>query len=177
MELKKLRSREFAVSFVIIAFSTILIFFSGTETSLEKDLLTSGYVEASIDEILISNRSAAVILGTNSESLPIYVSIEQALAIRSGAVGEEGVRPDTHDLLKKIINKEAIRVLGLSIDKLEDNIYYGTLYLKRGNEILEIDTRPSDGMAVVSRANKSIFIKEELLHKDEVPAESPKISV
>ena len=115
--------------------------------------------------------------------LPIWIGPGEAHAIRRMLSGEPFPRPLTHDLLVLIIEGLKARVSRVVISDMRESTFYATVMVQREGEMLSIDARPSDSIAVALRAKAPIFVNEELLQEplrrgegeggDESPPEEP----
>ncbi len=90
--------------------------------------------------------------------LPIWIGQAEALAIALELRGEKPPRPLTHDLMRNMLDQLGVRVLRVVIHDLIDSTYYATIYLEHGEKSYEIDSRPSDAMALALRTNAPIYI-------------------
>ncbi len=103
--------------------------------------------------------------------LPIFVGPCEAQAIARLVKREAFPRPLTHDLLALVVEGLRAKVTRVTINDLREGTYYATLLLERGpEEVLSIDARPSDSIAVALRAQAPLFVNEELL---QAPPEQP----
>ena len=98
-----------------------------------------------------------------ARSFPIVISIFEATAISLKVKGIETPRPMTHDLLKNTIENLGAAVEKISITNLTDNTFYARLFLKTKNNTVEVDSRPSDAIALALRTKSPIFVAEEIL--------------
>ena len=90
----------------------------------------------------------------------------QALAIKNGLEKKFEIRPLTHDLMASIFENFNITVLFVKIDRADEaGLYYAKTLLQRNNQILALDSRPSDAAAIAARAGSKIYFKRELLEK------------
>ncbi len=91
--------------------------------------------------------------------LPIFVGRYQAAAMQRGCKNQTPQRPMTHDLLDTTVEALSADLERVSIDKLEDDIFHGTAWLRtaHGREIA-IDARPSDLLAWTARRNVPVFV-------------------
>ncbi len=104
--------------------------------------------------------------------LPIFVGPCEAQAIARLVKREAFPRPLTHDLLGMIVEGLHAKVTRVVIHDLREGTYFASLQLVRGQEVLSIDARPSDSIAVALRAEAPLFVNEELLQSPpEQPAE------
>jgi bifunctional DNase/RNase len=97
--------------------------------------------------------------------LPIFVGPFEAQAIARMLKQETFPRPLTHDLLALIVEGLKARVTRVVIGELREATYHASLMLERGSdEIVSIDARPSDSIAVALRTGAPLFVNEDLLH-------------
>jgi len=95
--------------------------------------------------------------------LPIWIGPGEALAIRRILSEEAFPRPLTHDLIQLIVDGLKARVSRVVIADLRENTFFASVYLERDNEVLMIDARPSDSIAIALRAKAQIYVNEKLL--------------
>lgn len=96
--------------------------------------------------------------------LKIIIAHAEAQAIAMELEKYTFRRPLTHDLLVNIVHTLEARVLELTIHKLEDNTFFAYLLLESAaGQVLEIDCRPSDGVAIALKTRASIYCDEDLL--------------
>jgi bifunctional DNase/RNase len=81
-------------------------------------------------------------------AVPIFIGGTEALSIQLRLKKQPYVRPLTHDLLDASIQKLGARVESVRIDKIESNVFHGTLVLVSGSGRIELDARPSDAIAI-----------------------------
>jgi bifunctional DNase/RNase len=108
------------------------------------------------------------------EVLPIWIGPAEANAIAMELAGKKFTRPLTHDLLKLAIQGLGARVSKVVVTEIQENTFFAKVYLTRDDDVLAIDARPSDSIALALRANASIFVARDLFlaHKKEVPGAS-----
>lgn len=95
--------------------------------------------------------------------LPIWIGRPEAEAIAAHLQSVKRERPLTHDLAKSLIVGLGADVRRVSITKVEDRTYFAELQLAKGAELLAVDARPSDSIAIALRCGAPIFAAEELL--------------
>ena len=124
-------------------------------------------IEVSIDSIrvsLLSQNRIVVLREENSERfLPIWIGPFEADAITLQLQGMEAPRPLTHDLLKSVIETLGGEVVHILINSLERNTYFARIVLDVNGDAVEIDSRPSDAIALAVRVNSPIFVAEEVM--------------
>jgi hypothetical protein len=115
-----------------------------------------------------------VILRDEAEKnfLPIWVGLFEANAIALQMEGVTTPRPMTHDLLKSVIEKVEGDVLRVVINALEENTFYAQIHLRVADRELQIDSRPSDAIALALRVNAPVFVEEGVLEKSRRTDES-----
>jgi bifunctional DNase/RNase len=97
--------------------------------------------------------------------LPIWIGISEAKAIASRIEGVEPPRPMTHDLLRSLVETLGARVEKVVISDLRENTFFALLYILRGDEILTVDARPSDAIALALRTDSPIFVRRAVMEK------------
>jgi uncharacterized protein len=95
--------------------------------------------------------------------LPIWIGPAEAAAIALALRGEKYQRPLTHDLTCTIIDGLGGRVDKVVITDQREGTYFGKLYLQRDQELVGIDARPSDCIALALRADAPIYLAEKVL--------------
>lgn len=94
--------------------------------------------------------------------LPIWIGQNEANAIALEMAGQKFQRPLTHDLLITVIKGLRASVVKVLISELKENTFYATILLQYDSEMLAVDARPSDSIAVALRARSPIFVSEKL---------------
>jgi bifunctional DNase/RNase len=97
--------------------------------------------------------------------LPIWVGIFEANAIAIEMEKVTTPRPMTHDLLRNVLKELETKVERIVINDLRDNTFFATIHLSRGAATWNIDSRPSDAIALALRSKADIFVEEEVLEK------------
>jgi len=95
--------------------------------------------------------------------LPIWIGPGEAQAIRRILSEETFPRPLTHDLLHIIVEGLKARITKVVIADLRENTFFASVFVERESEVLSIDSRPSDAIAVALRAKAQIYVNETLL--------------
>ncbi|MBQ7528885.1 bifunctional nuclease family protein [bacterium] len=103
-----------------------------------------------------------------TRSLPINIGVFEASSIAFVLEKTELARPITHDIVKDIIDNLQAEVKQVNIDKIVGDTFYATLVLEHDGKEINIDTRPSDGIAIALRTASPIYANEELLHNEGV---------
>lgn len=98
-----------------------------------------------------------------SRLLPIWIGRAEAEAIAAHLQSIKRERPLTHDLAKSLIVGLGADLRRVSITKVEDSTYYAEMQVVRGTDLVAVDARPSDSIAIALRCGAPIFAAEELL--------------
>jgi len=96
---------------------------------------------------------------------PIFIGYNEAMAIDRKLKDAQVPRPLTHDLLFNIIEQMGGKLARIVVNDLKEETYYAMLEIKRGDEIVEIDSRPSDAIALAVRTTVPIFVEEQVLNR------------
>jgi bifunctional DNase/RNase len=114
------------------------------------------------------NQSPVVILkdAMGERKIPIWIGHPEASAIAMELSGRRFPRPLTHDLLCNILKGLKARVQRVEISDLEENTFFAKIYLEREGEVLCIDARPSDSIAVALKAKAKIYADAKLFSSE-----------
>ncbi len=120
-----------------------------------------------------STNSPVVILREvgGERSLPIWIGSSEANAIAMEMQGVKPQRPMTHDLLKHLLSGLGGELRRVHITDLRDDTYFAELQIVRGEDVVQVDARPSDSIALALRCNAPIFTTESLLERSGLPSE------
>lgn len=99
-------------------------------------------------------------------TFPIVIGYFEASSIERRVKGLPAPRPLTHDLLASTIEALGGEIQDIYISELRDHTYYAKLRIRHDGETLEVDSRPSDAIAVAVTVDAPIFVAEEII--DEV---------
>ena len=108
----------------------------------------------------------------NRKALPIWIGSAEASAIIRKIEKLSVARPMTHDLIISIVDKTGYKLDRIEINDVEKETYYATLFLTKGDDVIEIDSRPSDAIAVAMRAEAPIFVTANVLMNGSVSTDS-----
>ena len=97
---------------------------------------------------------------------PIVIGNNEAFAIDRRLKGVPTPRPLTHDLLASVIEELGGTIDRIVINNLEHHTFFAQIHIKQGSSLIEIDSRPSDAIALGIASNVPIFVAEHVL--DEV---------
>jgi hypothetical protein len=127
----------------------------------------SDMVEVVIDSIrvsLISQQRIVILREVNADRyLPIWIGIYEAEAIALALQDVEVARPLTWDLLKNIFSVLEAHILRVEVISLHDDTYYGNIVAEVDGRKVDIDSRPSDAIALAVRAHVPILVSRPIL--------------
>ncbi|HEV8383580.1 MAG TPA: bifunctional nuclease family protein [Candidatus Acidoferrales bacterium] len=103
-----------------------------------------------------------------SAILPIWVGIYEANAIALEIEKVQTPRPMTHDLLKNLLLGLECRVQRVVVNELKDDTFYALIWIERDGQMMSVDSRPSDALALALRVDCPIFVDEEVLKSSKV---------
>lgn len=133
-------------------------------------------VQVEIDSIRVSlmSQHRIVILKdlAGERFLPIWIGPYEAEAITVSLQEMEVARPLTHDLLRNTLQALGAEVLHIDIVDLRDDVFYARIVLKVGSREVEIDSRPSDALALAVRVHVPIFVDEKVMSEASTEPES-----
>lgn len=111
----------------------------------------------------------------NRRALPIWIGSAEASSIIRKIENLSVTRPMTHDLVISIIEKTGYKVSKVEINDVEKETYFATIFLEDNNgEEIEIDSRPSDAIAIAIRVDAPIFVTPNVLSNGSVSTDSAK---
>lgn len=97
--------------------------------------------------------------------LPIWIGIFEANAIAIELENVKTPRPMTHDLLRNVISTLGAKVEKVVVNDLRENTFYAVIHLEKNGEKLQIDSRPSDAIALAVRVKAPIFVEDHVFEK------------
>ena len=100
-----------------------------------------------------------------SRQFPIAIGLPEAMAIDRGVKEVEMPRPMTHDLIGHVIEALGGRLERVVISDLHDNTFFATLHIERDGEIVEVDSRSSDAVALAVLLQAPIYAEEHVLQR------------
>lgn len=126
-------------------------------------------IKVTIDSVrasLLSQHRVVVLKEEGVERyLAIWIGPYEADAITIRLQGVEVARPLTHDLLQQTLTKLNARVSHILVNDLHDDTFYARIVLDREGERIELDSRPSDAIALAVRVQAPIFVSESVMER------------
>jgi bifunctional DNase/RNase len=112
----------------------------------------------------VSNMPIVILKDTNGDTvLPIWVGIYEANAIALEIEKVTTPRPMTHDLIKNVLVGLETQVHKVVVTELKEDTFYAVIWLERDGQVISIDSRPSDAIALAMRVDCPIFVEDEVL--------------
>ena len=103
--------------------------------------------------------------------LPIWIGHPEAAAILMKLQGAQTPRPMTHDLLNDLLDQLDAKCERVSVTELRDNTFYASITISVNGSEIEIDSRPSDAIALAVRCQAPIFAAEEVIDESSIEFE------
>src|ERR1700738_4219200 len=100
--------------------------------------------------------------------LPIWVGVYEANAIALEIEKVSTPRPMTHDLIKSVLNGLSTGVRKVVVNELKDDTFYALIWLEREGEMISVDSRPSDALALALRLDCPIFVDDSVLKSSKI---------
>jgi bifunctional DNase/RNase len=111
-----------------------------------------------------TNNPIVVLKDVNGTAiLPIWVGIYEASAIASEIDKQASARPMTHDLIRNLLFGLEAAVKKIVVSDLKDDTFYAVIWLERDGELISVDSRPSDALAIALRMDCPIFVDDTVL--------------
>jgi hypothetical protein len=124
-------------------------------------------VRMDLAQIVISetrDQQLIVLRERNGERvLPIVIGLSEALAIDRRVKGVQLQRPMTHDLLANVIESLSAELEKIVVNDLQDHTFYAKLVIRRQGELIEVDSRPSDAIALGVAGEVPIYVEDHVL--------------
>ena len=150
---------------------TRLLLESGRRNSFRAREMTLVLVLMELSRIIISELDDQQVVYLRevdgSRSFPILIGIFEAHSINRHVKGETSPRPLTHDLLRNAIEQLGGEVQDILITNLEDHTYFASIRVRKDGELIEIDSRPSDAIAVAVqfKPHLPIYVDDSVLEQ------------
>ena len=114
------------------------------------------------------NQFPVVILQSldGTKRLPIWIGPPEASAIAMEIAGKKFQRPLTHDLLVSMLTGLSVKVRRVEITDLRENTFYAKIYLEANGELIAVDSRPSDSLAVALKTKARIYVAPHLFSSE-----------
>jgi uncharacterized protein len=108
--------------------------------------------------------------------LPIWIGQPEAAAILMKLQGASTPRPMTHDLFAEVLEQLEAQVVRITVTELKDNTFYASITVQQNGSEIEIDSRPSDAIALAVRAEAPIFAAERVIEESAIEFEGEEVN-
>jgi bifunctional DNase/RNase len=128
------------------------------------DMSTEGYSEVVIG-VNITETRGYVSMDGGCYDLTVEIDRNQAISIFNGINGLIGERPNTHDLMKDLMENLDARLLMVKVDDVKNGTFYGKMIIRERNLVINLDTRPSDALALAARTSYQVpvYVRNDIL--------------
>lgn len=119
----------------------------------------------------VTNMPIVILREASGEAiLPIWVGIYEANAIALEIEKVTTPRPMTHDLIKNLLAGMETRLSKVVVSDLREDTFFAVIWLEKGGEVISIDSRPSDALALALRMDCPIYVEEQVLKSSKASA-------
>ena len=126
-------------------------------------------IEVELFQVIITEGSPTQVIVLRERGgdrfFPIFIGYNEAMAIDRKLKDAQVPRPLTHDLLHNIIEQMGGKLSRIVVNDLREETYFAILEIRRGDEIIDIDSRPSDAIALAVRTTVPIFVEDKVLNR------------
>ena len=126
-------------------------------------------IEVELFQVIITEGSPTQVIVLRERGgeryFPIFIGYNEAMAIDRKLKDAQVPRPLTHDLLHNIIEQMGGKLSRIVVNDLRDDTYFAILEIRRGDEVIDIDSRPSDAIALAVRTTVPIFVEDKVLNR------------
>jgi bifunctional DNase/RNase len=121
----------------------------------------------------IVGKQPIVLLKTQdgNKFLPIWIGHPEAAAILMKLQDSAPPRPMTHDLMTSLLDHLEVEIVKITVTELRENTFYARITVAQDGQEIEIDSRPSDAIALAVRANAKIFATDEVIEESGIEFE------
>jgi len=117
----------------------------------------------------VTNMPIVILKDVNGSAiLPIWVGIYEANAIALEIEKVSTPRPMTHDLIKTLLTGLNATVRKVVVNELKEDTFYAMIWLERNGELISVDSRPSDALAVALRLDCPIYVEDSVLQSSKM---------
>ncbi len=108
--------------------------------------------------------------------LPIWIGHAEAAAILMKLQSQAPPRPMTHDLLSDMLEQLEAQILRITVTELRENTFYAQITVQQDGSEVDIDSRPSDAIALAIRAEAPIYAADEVIEESAIEFEGDEIN-
>jgi bifunctional DNase/RNase len=107
--------------------------------------------------------------------LPIWIGHPEAAAILMKLQGASAPRPMTHDLVTDILSQLQAQVIRIAVTELRENTFYAQITVQVDGSEIEVDSRPSDAIALAIRVDAPIFVADDVIEESAIEFEGEEV--
>src|SRR3954468_13286809 len=111
----------------------------------------------------VTNTPIVILKDSGDTVLPIWVGVYEANAIALEIEKVSTPRPMTHDLIKTVLMGLNTGVKKIVVSELKDDTFYALIWLEKDGELISVDSRPSDALALALRLDCPIYVDDSVL--------------
>jgi len=100
--------------------------------------------------------------------LPIWIGHSEAAAILMKLQGASAPRPMTHDLFTEVLGQLQVQVVRIAVTELRENTFYAQITVQQDGSEIDIDSRPSDAIALAIRSDAPIFVADDVIEESAI---------
>lgn len=145
----------------------MVVFFDEPQVGINAMSYQNGMILMKVESLVFDplTNTPIIILknGDGSRTLPIWVGYPEATAIALEMESVTTPRPMTHDLIKNIVTTLKGTVNRIVVNDLKNNTFYAVISITINGDDLDVDSRPSDAIAVALRFNAPIYVTQNVL--------------
>jgi bifunctional DNase/RNase len=108
--------------------------------------------------------------------LPIWIGHPEAAAILMRLQGASTPRPMTHDLVTEMLSQLDAEVVRITVTELKENTFYASITVSQNGSEIEVDSRPSDAIALAVRAEAPIFVADQVIDESAIEFEGEEVN-
>ena len=112
----------------------------------------------------------------SNKFLPIWIGHPEAAAILMKLQGANTPRPMTHDLMDEMLTELDVACTRVAVTELKENTFYASISLRLDGREVEIDSRPSDALALAVRTKAPIFAAEDVIEESAIEFEGEDVN-
>ena len=107
--------------------------------------------------------------------LPIWIGHAEAAAILMKLQSQAAPRPMTHDLVSDMLEQLGAQIVRITVTELRENTFYAAITVQQDGQELEVDSRPSDAIALAIRAEAPIFAADRVIEESAIEFEGEEV--
>jgi hypothetical protein len=130
-----------------------------------------GYIRVHASEVVPTREGEVVLLLDEKEivAIPIFIGGSEASSIRLRLAKRRYERPLTHDLLDSLMREVGAQLLKVQVDDLKASTFLGSVFVRAGGRVFELDARPSDAIALALGSRVPIFVACRVIAATAIP--------